>query len=172
MIYVVMGVTGAGKTTVGELLARRLGLPFQDGDNYHPPSNREKLSKDIPLDDEDRLPWLELLSKMMAEWNDEGGAVVACSALKESYRAVLRRCVPDTVFVYLEGDKEMIARRLEERALRGHRLVKDFRRILDGQFRDLEEPADAVTVSVGFPPDKIVDEICAQLRDTHQRTKK
>jgi gluconokinase len=158
VIIIVMGVTGCGKTTLGEALARRLGLPFQDGDDYHPPANREKLRNNIPLDDNDRMPWLELLSRKLTEWSKEGGAVLACSALKERYRVVLRRGAPDAQFVYIRGDRDVIARRLRLRA-EVHDLIKrDFTAILDGQFRDLEEPSDAVVVSCLDTPEKMADD--------------
>lgn len=164
MIIVVMGVTGCGKSTVGEMLANRLGLAFHDGDHYHPPANREKLKRDIPLGDEDRYPWLQSLASHMSEWERTGGAVVACSALKEKYRAILRTGASDTVFVYLKVDKTLTATRLAARAVAGHELVKDFDRILDGQFRDLEEPADAITVENDErAPAVVVEEIASQL---------
>jgi carbohydrate kinase (thermoresistant glucokinase family) len=158
MIIVVMGVTGCGKTTVGEKLAAALGIPFHDADNFHPPSNREKLTNDIPLGDVDRVPWLEAMAAQMPEWERAGGAVLACSALKRSYRQVLRSGSPNVAFVYIRGDRRAIARRLEQRARDGHMLIRDFSRILDGQFRDLEEPRDAVVVSNEDSPDEMVRE--------------
>ncbi len=158
MVIVVMGITGAGKTAVGHALAERLGLPFHDGDDYHPPGNREKLARDEPLEDEDRWPWLEELSQKIAEWNEEGGAVLACSALKKSYRDVLRSKSSDVLFVLLEAEPQLTEKRLRERA-GSHGLVKDFHKILEGQYRDLEIPGHAIRVSNAPPVEEIVDEI-------------
>src|SRR3954462_13690936 len=89
MFVLVMGVTGSGKSTLGKLLADRLGLPFHDADDYHPPENRAKMAADIPLDEEDRRPWLALLAQLAVGWQAAGGAVLACSALKQAYRELL-----------------------------------------------------------------------------------
>jgi len=158
-IIVVMGVTGSGKTTVGGLLAKRLGIPFYDADNFHPPSNREKLGADIPLTDEDREPWLQALSRAMQKWAAHSGAVLACSSLKHEYRKRMRQAVDDIQFIYLEGDPDTIARRLTRRAQRANHIVKNYKAILKGQFEDLETPTDAITLSIDQPPDQIVDEI-------------
>ena len=159
MIVVVMGVTGCGKTTLGRELARRLNVPFHDADDHHPPANRAKLRANIPLDDDDRRPWLEALGRLMREWDAAGGAVLACSALKETYRDILRGGgAGRVVFVYVEGNAATIAERLKARAAKGHELIRDYDRILAGQFRDLEEPADAVRVSNFLPPDGMADE--------------
>ncbi|HEY4104634.1 MAG TPA: gluconokinase, GntK/IdnK-type [Polyangiaceae bacterium] len=156
MFLIVMGVTGCGKTTVGQLLAERLGLPFHDADAYHPPENRAKMSSNIPLGDADRWPWLELLAKHALEWEAEGGAVLACSALKQSYRDVLLKQVTSRRVVYLELPREAVARRLDAR--RGtHEIVRDYDKILDGQYRDLEPPKDAITISAELSPREIVE---------------
>jgi carbohydrate kinase (thermoresistant glucokinase family) len=160
-----MGVTGCGKTTLGQALAERLALPFHDADDYHPDANRQKLRSNIPLDDNDRLPWLQALAASLQQWEQTGGAVLACSALKESYRAVLRTGAPDAMFVHLKGDKQFIAQRLAERAQIGHDLIHNFDHILDGQYRDLEEPHDAITVPVEAPVSDAVDLLLAQLSD-------
>src|ERR1700753_3733923 len=102
MFLIVMGVTGCGKSTVGKLLAERLGLPFHDADAYHPPENRAKMAANIPLGDADRWPWLELLGKLAGEWETQGGAVLACSALKQAYRDVLVRHVAQSRIVFLD----------------------------------------------------------------------
>ena len=159
MIVVVMGVTGCGKTTLGRELARRLNVHFHDADDYHPPANRAKLRANIPLGDDDRRPWLEDLARHMAAWDAAGGAVLACSALKEGYRVILRGGGAGTVvFVFVEGEAGTIAERLKARAAEGHELIRDYDRILAGQFRDLEEPTDAVRVSNLLPPDAMADE--------------
>jgi gluconokinase len=156
MFVIVMGVTGCGKSTIGALLAERLGLAFHDADQYHPPENRAKMAHNIPLDDADRWPWLELLAKHAVEWEKQGGAVLACSALKQAYRDVLVKQVHDHRIVYLELSRAGAERRLEGR--RGqHEFVRDFDRLLDGQYRDLEPPSDAVTVSAELSPAEIVD---------------
>ncbi len=163
MILVVMGVTGCGKTTLAKALAARLAIPFHDADDHHPPANRAKLGRNEPLDDDDRAPWLALLAGQMAGWEAQGGAVLACSALKERYRDVLRGGNPEVVFVFLEGDAATIARRLEARARRGHLLVRDFDRILEGQFRDLEPPADAIRVPIAAATDEAVQLVAEEL---------
>lgn len=160
-----MGVTGCGKTTLGEHLAAALHLPFHDADEYHPPANREKLRNNIPLGDEDRWPWLEILAAKLVDWEKTGGAVLACSALKEAYREVLCRQVPGAALVYIRGDRDVIASRLIQRAEAGHDLIRrDFHAILDGQYRDLEEPADAIVVSNEQTPEEMAAQVIEHLR--------
>jgi gluconokinase len=107
-----MGVAGAGKTTVGKLLASQLAWPFADGDDYHPPANLEKMRNGIPLTDSDRAPWLEILRSLIANWIAEGkSAVLACSALKRAYRERLQ-AGPEVRFVYLKGDVTLLQARL------------------------------------------------------------
>lgn len=154
MITVLMGVVGSGKTTVGSLLANELGWQFADADDYHPPSNVEKIRQGIPLTDADRGPWLSQLAAKIAEWNKAGiNAVLACSALKESYRRQLA-VVGGVRFVYLKGSHEQIAERLRSR--RDH--FADAK-ILASQFADLEEPTDAIAVDISSSPEEIVREI-------------
>jgi carbohydrate kinase (thermoresistant glucokinase family) len=158
-----MGVAGSGKTTVGRLLAERLRLPFYDGDDFHPPANRAKMAANVPLDDADRWPWLELLATAAAGWETTGGAVLACSALKRSYREVLFRSLssPPRV-VYLELGREEAKARLDRR--KGHHaFVKDYDRLLEGQFRDLEAPEDAIVVPATLSPGEQVERIEAAL---------
>lgn len=163
MFVIVMGVTGCGKSTVGALLAARLGLAFHDADTYHPAENRAKMAANIPLGDADRWPWLERLAELSLEWEAQGGAVLACSALKQAYRDVLVKNVPGHRIVYLELSRPGAERRLEKR--RGqHEFVRDFDRLLDGQYRDLEPPTDALTVSAELTPPQIVDHVAAQLQ--------
>jgi gluconokinase len=158
MIIVVMGVTGSGKTTIGSLLGRRLGWEFADADDFHSPANKEKMHKGIPLTDADRLPWLASIHERIAKWLAlKQNAVLACSALKQGYRQLLWNG-PEVQFVYLKGSYELIAERL--RARKGHFADEH---ILAGQFRDLEEPSDAVAVDIGASPEEIVDEICKRL---------
>ena len=158
MIIVVMGVTGSGKTTIGNLLAARLAWYFADADDFHSAANKEKMHKGIPLTDADRLPWLAAIHDQIAKWLAlKQNAVLACSALKRSYRQQIWSG-PEVRFVYLKGNYELIAERL--RARKGHFADEH---ILAGQFADLEEPSDAITVDIGAPPEEIVDEICRRL---------
>lgn len=161
MVIVVMGVTGSGKTTIGEMLAQRLGWGFADADDFHSAVNKEKMHSGIPLTDADRLPWLTTIHDQIAKWLAlKENVVLACSALKQSYRQLLWNG-PEVRFVYLKGSYELIAERL--RARKGHFADEH---ILAGQFRDLEEPADAIAVSIDASPEEIVDEICLRL-DLH-----
>ena len=116
MVIVVMGVSGSGKTTVGQLLADALGAEFAEGDAYHPPANIEKMRRGIPLEDADRWPWLQTLAEQIDRWLAAGTPVVlACSALKQRYRDILAKGRPGVRFVYLEGDKALIRLRLDRR---------------------------------------------------------
>ena len=154
MIVIVMGVVGAGKTTIGNLLAAQLGWEFADADDFHPQSNVEKIRKGIPLNDGDREPWLDRLRVAILDWIAHGrNVVLACSALKRAYRAKLQAS-PDVRFVYLKGSAALIANRL--RARHGHFAGES---ILAGQLADLEEPKDAVTVEVSESPEQIVSDI-------------
>jgi gluconokinase len=151
MIVIVMGVVGAGKTTVGSLLAQQLGWEFADADDYHPPSNVEKIRQGIALTDADRAPWLQLLRDAIDKWIAENrNVVLACSALKHSYRHML--CAgPEVHFVYLKGNPALIGERLHSR--HGHFANEQ---ILSSQMADLEEPEHAVTVEIAAPPPDIV----------------
>ena len=161
MIAIVMGVTGSGKTTVGRLLAEQLGWEFADADDFHPQANVEKMERGIPLNDEDRAPWLERLRVQITSWIANGrNAVLACSALKRTYRQELS-VGPEVRFVYLKGSPELIARRLRLR--RGHFADE---KLLAGQFADLEEPKDALVVDIHPEPERIVDTICQRLNLT------
>jgi gluconokinase len=155
-----MGVVGAGKTTVGSLLAQKLGWRFADADDFHPAANVEKIRHGIPLDDADRAPWLAALRSAILHWNAEGqNAVLACSALKRKYRDVLR--VDGVRFVYLTGNFELIEQRLRTRT--GHFASES---ILKSQFEDLEKPDDAITVEIDKSPDAIVCEIITKLKSS------
>ena len=151
MVAIVMGVVGAGKTTIGRLLAEQLGWQFADADDFHPRSNVEKIRHGIALNDEDREPWLESLRSKIASWIAEDvNAVLACSALKQSYRRELQ-VGPEVRFVYLKGTPELIAERL--RARQGHFANEQ---ILASQFDDLEEPQAALIVDIAESPEQIV----------------
>jgi gluconokinase len=155
MIVILTGVSGAGKTTVGERLAAELGWPFVDGDRFHPPANVEKMSRGLALTDADRWPWLEALRDRIASLEAGGeSAVVACSALKSSYRDVLLSAADEARVVYLKGSQELIDGRLRARA--GHFFDPA---LLASQFEALEEPADALVVGVGRRPGEVVAEI-------------
>jgi gluconokinase len=158
LIIVVMGVTGAGKTTVGRLLARQLGWEFVDGDDFHPEANVEKMRRGVPLNEDDRRPWLERLRADIARQDAEGrDLVLACSALKREYRRMLA-VGPAVRFVYLKGSVQQIKERLSER--QGHFADEQ---ILAGQFADLEEPDRAVVADIAATPEKIVGEIREKL---------
>jgi gluconokinase len=153
-----MGVVGAGKTTIGTLLAQKLGWQFADADDFHPKENIEKISQGIPLSDSDRAPWLAALHEAIERWNADGrNVVLACSALKRSYRKELQ--VGPVQFVYLKGDYDLLSRRLASR--HGHFATES---ILKSQLADLQEPEDAITVRVDKSPDEIVSEIIHQLK--------
>jgi len=154
MIVIVMGVTGAGKTTVGRLLAEQLGWEFADADDFHPPSNVEKIRRGTALTDDDRKPWLARLRAAITHWIAENrNVVLACSALKRSYRQELETGA-DVRFAYLKGNAELIESRLRDR--HGHFAGEQ---ILASQFADLEEPEVAVTVDIASSPPEIVAEI-------------
>ena len=158
MVIVVMGVAASGKTTVGHMLAEELGWTFYDADDFHPRENVEKMSRGVPLDDEDRGPWLETLSELIRECLSLGrDAVLACSALKESYRE--RLLFDERVRVaYLEADRKLIRERLTERS--DHFMKAD---LLDSQFAALEEPEESTHYDASRPPAELVREIRERL---------
>ncbi|WP_246158032.1 gluconokinase [Catellatospora sichuanensis] len=158
----VMGVSGSGKSTIGTQLAKRLGAIFADGDDLHPQANVMKMSAGIPLTDEDREPWLRLCAQWLAEQQDEGvPAVLACSALKRSYRDLLREAAPGLAVVYLDGSRELLASRLSNRP--GHFFNP---RLLDSQLADLEKPGgdeSAIVIPITLTPSEIIDQAAAAL---------
>lgn len=164
-----MGVSGSGKTTVAAMLAGRLHWPFAEGDDFHSPANIAKMHNGIPLDDEDRLPWLQAIAEQIDRWRAERrNGVVACSALKRRYRDILVGDRLDVRLVYLQGDRALITQRLGAR--HGHFMSKS---LIQSQFDALEEPApeeQAITIWVGKPPAVLVDEIIAALAATSSDT--
>ena len=156
---VVMGVSGSGNSTIGAALAQRLRVPFADADDFHPPANIAKMKAAIPLDDDDRYPWLEAIGHWLAEHCREGG-VMSCSALKRKYRDQLRRHCPQTEFVHLSGSPEVIAARQASRP--GHFMPAS---LMASQFATLEPLAPderGMTLDVTHDIDSIVESYLAQ----------
>lgn len=149
---VVMGVSGCGKTTVGERLAALLGWPFDEGDRFHPPANVAKMSAGIPLDDADRRPWLEILAARIRAREAEGNSsILSCSSLRRRYRDLLRTGAPRVLFLHLHGDKAVLSARLAAR--KGHFFPPG---LLDSQFAGLEPlgaDEDGLVVDVALDPD-------------------
>ncbi len=161
MTIIIMGVSGSGKSVIGKLLAERLSIPFIDADDYHPDSNLLKMRSGRPLNDSDRKPWLLSLRKEIEIHSREKGVVMACSALKRSYREILSGENPgDVCFIYLKGNTKIILDRMNQRE--GHFMPSA---LLDSQFATLEEPAanDAIHVSIEQTPEEIVTEILEKL---------
>lgn len=161
---VVMGVSGSGKSTVARLLADRLGWPMAEADEFHPEANIAKMSAGIPLTDADREPWLRTLRDWISMQDKAGqGTVVTCSALKRSYRDILRGATARVRFVHLDGSREVIGARLSGRS--GHFMPPS---LLDSQFAALEplgKDEDGFTVDVAAAPDQLVDRVVAALDD-------
>ena len=159
MILVVCGVSGVGKTTIGRLLAEALEIPFHDADDFHPASNVEKMSSGIPLDDGDRRPWLEALASKLSAWEKDGGAVLACSALKESYRTILgSRCSARIRWIVLHAAEAVLADRVASR--KGHFFDQ---RLLGSQLDALEIPDYGWLIDVQPSTQEIVNEILLRL---------
>jgi carbohydrate kinase (thermoresistant glucokinase family) len=161
MIIVIMGVTSSGKSTIGKLLAQRLSLPFIEGDEFHPEENILKMSNGIPLNDNDRRPWLQALSHQLQLQEKNKGAVLACSALKESYRELLQQGLNEKIiWIYLEGTNDIIRQRMNER--KNHFMPES---LLQSQLSTLEKPAYAYCFSIEKAPELIVQEIAGILNE-------
>ena len=158
MVILLMGTTGAGKTTIGKLLAARLNWTFLDADDFHPPANIEKMHNGIPLTDADRWPWLKNIHTELQRLANAGkSAVLACSALKQSYRDLLSAAL-DLRVVYLRGSYDVMRQHIESR--HGHFAGES---ILAGQFADLEEPHDALILDVSHSAAQLVGEVISEL---------
>jgi gluconokinase len=159
MIILLMGVSGSGKTTIGHSLAKSLHWEFQDADNFHSKENIDKMRYNLPLNDNDRMPWLQALEEAIKQWlQEDKNVVLACSALKASYRQFLMLDEELIKLVYLKGSFEEIKKRLQQR--QNHYMSE---KLLKSQFDDFEEPEKAISVDICQPPDIIVKKILEQL---------
>lgn len=159
-VFVLMGISGCGKTTIGKLLSDKTGLPFFDGDDYHPVSNKEKMRSGLPLTDTDRLPWLYILADYIETWLAGEGAILACSALKKEYREILRTADKTNTrihFIYLKGSLEIISERLKDR---NHEFMPAG--LLNSQLQTLEEPSNAFHIDISRSSEDIVKQIMVQ----------
>ena len=162
MIYILTGVSGVGKTTIGKLLAKELNIPFYDADDFHPPSNVEKMKSGIPLQDDDRQSWLEELARKLKHWQTENGAVLACSALKEKYREKLQTISEDEiVWIFLHSEYEVIKNRLSSRKNHYFNPV-----LLQSQYETLEIPGYGFHINVNKSIDQVIEEILEKISDT------
>ncbi len=157
-VFIIMGVSGTGKSTIGKLLSKALDIPFFDGDDFHPQANIDKMASGKPLNNEDRYDWLVALNQLSKK-HKEGGAIIACSALKSSYRKILNENMDNMLqFIYLEGTFELVKSRMEKRT--SHFMPTQ---LLKSQFETLEPPKNAITVSIENTPQTIVSKIVQEL---------
>ena len=160
VIYI-MGVSGSGKTTIGQQLSARTGYPFYDADDFHPKENIAKMNAGIPLTDEDRRPWLEIIHDFVSRKISAGNIILVCSALKQAYRNRLSKSMEANCrWVFLQGDYHTILDRLKKRA--GHYMPPS---LLQSQFDALEIPADAIRIDIRQDPETIIDEIISTIND-------
>jgi len=158
-IIYIMGVSGSGKTTIGKKLAAKIGFPFFDGDDFHSPSNKEKMKQNIPLNDEDRKDWLLQMNQTAREHAITDGAIIACSALKEKYRNILSSGINIPIYwVFMNGSFELIKKRMERR--KDHFMPPG---LLTSQFDALEVPANSIAVDITKKPDEIVKTVISQI---------
>lgn len=160
MFYIIMGVSGSGKSTIAKLLSDRLDCKFYDADDFHPSTNIDKMNRGIALTDSDRQPWLAKLQQLISNTlkNNQQG-ILACSALKAEYRQILQNNQPHVIFIYLRGDYDCIQSRIQQR--QGHFMSAA---LLRSQFDILEEPKDAIIVDVSLEPKAIVEQILNKIR--------
>jgi len=159
MIYTLMGVSGCGKTTIGQMLAQKMSLEFFDADDFHTDSNKLRMKNNIPLNDEDRSSWLAKLAKNIVLWNKSGDAILACSALKQKYRDVLSsQSTEDVVFIYLKGEIKLVDNYIRYRK-------KHFfsRVLLESQYEILEEPEKAIVIRIDSTPENICNKIVKKI---------
>jgi gluconokinase len=165
MIVILMGVSGVGKTTIGELLSGKLGWPLFDADEFHSPASIEKMRNGIALEDADRWPWLDRMNAMLRDHERRGeNVLLACSALKQVYRDRLAKGTVELRWIYLKGRFELIRERLEAR--KGHYMKAG---LLESQFAALEEPGDAMNIDIDGTPDAIAASILQRLQESAVR---
>ena len=161
-IVYIMGVSGSGKTTIGQRLSAATGIPFFDADDFHPPPNKEKMKAGQPLNDDDRKEWLIRINELAKNQSQQKGAIIACSALKEKYRKVLSERIGSPVhWVLLQGDFRLIQKRMESR--KDHFMPPT---LLQSQFDTLEAPANAIIIDIKDDPEEIVADILRQIKLT------
>ena len=158
MIIQVIGVSGCGKTTIARKLSEEMGIPYFDADDFHPQENIDKMSSGQPLNDSDRASWLDTLSVNLQKWENEGGAILACSALKEKYRKVLSQHLSICHWVFLEGSYELILERMNKRM--NHYMGGE---MLKSQFDILEIPGYGIHIDIQKSPEEIIAKIKSNL---------
>ena len=158
MVFIIIGVSGCGKSTIARKLSATLDLPYYDADDYHPQANIDKMSSGQPLNDHDRSSWLRLLSENLQQWEQQGGAVLACSALKETYRKILAQHLKQCQWVFLKGSYELILERMNKR--KGHYMGSE---MLKSQFEVLEVPSYGIHIEITKSPEEIIAKIKSAL---------
>lgn len=159
MLIIITGVSGTGKTTIGKLLSKSLNIPYFDADDFHSAANIEKMSNGIPLNDEDRMPWLKAMAAQLIESSKTGGAVLGCSALKEKYREILE--VNESVkWIHLEGSRELILERMKHRE--NHYMKPE---MLDSQLATWQEPSYGYKLSIDQTPKEMLEEALEYLKE-------